>query len=100
VKKLWIVHTEIIVEPGDLPSGNTKMFCNVITWADSPTEVEPKIREYIETFRWKLIGADKVDAVQKDFDYGDDINEMISRAEVNPNAIILGPFHSYRATDS
>jgi hypothetical protein len=36
MQRLWVITAEILVEPGDLPSGETKGFANIVTWADSP----------------------------------------------------------------
>ena len=96
MKKLWIARTEIGVEPGDLPSGSTLMFCNVITWADEPKEAEDKIREYLATFKWNLIEAEKIELADREKDYGEDFNELLDQAAGNANAIILGKFHSYK----
>lgn len=96
MRHLWIVHSEISVEPGDLPSGATLMFCNVITWAEQPKEAEEKIRVYLATFKWTLIKADKIEVVDETNDYGAEFNDLIGQAEVNPNAIVLGRFYSYK----
>lgn len=98
MKKLWIAHSEISVEPGDLPSGSTLMFCNVITWAEEPEEAEKKIRAYLSTFNWILIDADKIELVDNNKDYGDEFNELLLQAAGNPNAIILSRFYSYRTS--
>lgn len=74
------------------------MFCNVITWAEEPTEAEEKIRTYLAKFNWNLLDADKIDLVDGDKDYGDELNELISKATTNANAIILSRFYSYKAT--
>lgn len=96
MKKLWVALSEIGVEPGDLASGSTLMFCNVITWAERPQEVEAKIKDYLATFNWNLIDANKIELAHRDKDYGEEFNELLAQAEVNPNAIILGRFYSYK----
>ena len=98
MKRLWIAHCEISVEPGDLPSGATVMFCNVIAWAEEPKEAEDKIRAYLATFNWSLIGTDKIELADDSKDYGDEFNELLVQAAGNPSAIILGRFYSYKAT--
>lgn len=96
MEQLWIAHCEISVEPGDLPSGSTLMFCNVITWAGAPKDAEVKIGAYLATFNWNLIGIDEIKLADEGRDYGDEFNELLGQAALNPNAIILGRFYSYK----
>src|SRR5579871_4776912 len=98
MKQLWIAHSEISVEPGDLPSGSTLMFCNIVTWGDRPQEVEEKIKSYLATFNWTLIGVDRIELAKQDQDYGDEFNDLLVRAANNPEAIILGRFYSYKTS--
>jgi hypothetical protein len=53
--KLWVVTGEIAVERGDLPWGNTNAFVNVVTWADSSSLVEQKVRQCLESYRWSWL---------------------------------------------
>ena len=52
---MWLVTTEVLVEPGDIPSGSTKGFMNITTWGDSQDAVKEKISRYLQTFKWHLI---------------------------------------------
>ncbi len=96
MQRLWIVRSEIAVEPGDLPSGSTLMFCNVITWAERPEDAEQKIRNYLATFHWNLLQVKKSELAEADRDYGEEFNELLAQAARNPDAIILGRFYSYK----
>lgn len=96
MKKLRIVVCEIAVRPGDFSDGSTLMFCNVIIWAELPQEAEDKIRNYLATFDWSLIEAAKNEVADGNNDYGEEFNELLAQAEVNPNAIILGRFYTYK----
>jgi hypothetical protein len=51
---------------------------------------------YLATFNWNLIEADKIELADRDKDYGEEFNELLARAEVNPNAIILRRFYTYK----
>jgi predicted P-loop ATPase len=73
------------------------MYCNIITWAEQPTDAEQKIKTYLATFNWRLIEADKIELADQDKDYGDEFNELLGQAAENPKAIILGRFYSYKA---
>jgi hypothetical protein len=98
MEKLWRLRAEIEVEPGDLDlePGYTKGFMNVITWAASDQDVQKKLREYLSTFRWKLLGVEDSGALSESFTSDSEVNDMVERAKENPKAIILGTFHSYR----
>lgn len=98
MKKLWIARSEIKVEPGDLPSGSTLMFCNVITWAEQPKEAEEKIRAYLATFKWNLIETNGIELADESKDYGDEFNDLLLQASGNPDAIVLGRFYSYKTS--
>jgi hypothetical protein len=98
MKILWKVVAEIEVEPGDLnlEPGYNKGFMNVITWADSKDSIRDKLSRYLESFKWQLLSVDDVWPVDELSEYGEELAEMVERARQNPNAIILGCFHSYR----
>jgi hypothetical protein len=93
---MWLVTCEILVEPGDMPSGFTKGFLNIATWAGSTEEVREKLSHYLDTFRWHLLSITRALPIDDSRDYGDEINDMIERASTNPQAIILGTFYSYK----
>jgi hypothetical protein len=94
--KLWIANCEIRVEAGDLPSGSTLAFSNIVTWGDDPEQVTEKIKTDLARFNWHLIACQRVDPADDDKDYGDELNELVIQAQGNPNAILLGRFFSYR----
>jgi hypothetical protein len=97
MERLWNVIAEIEVEPGDLnlEGGRTKGFMNVITWADSPGSIKEKLSRYLGSFKWELLSLDGAYPVEESADYGEELTDMIRRARENPDAIILGCFHSY-----
>ena len=96
MESIWKVVAEILVEPGDLPSGSTKAFANIVTWADSASIAKEKIAGYLGSYKWQLLSAEDAQVVDEGHDYGDDINQMIEKAQGNPQAIILGRFLSYK----
>lgn len=96
MEKIWKVIAEILVEPGDMPSGSTKGFMTVTTWADSAQAAEGKLARYLESFKWHLIAIEDARPVDENQDYGEQIEDMINRTRSNPKAIILGTFHSYK----
>jgi hypothetical protein len=97
MQQLWKIFAEITVEPQDFPSGDTVGFMNIITWADSTDSARIKIEAYFATFNWHIIGVEESAPIREDFIYDDDeLTDMIERATINPEAIILGTFYSYK----
>lgn len=96
MEKLWIAMCEITVEPGDLPSGKTLAFSNVVTWGESSEEVQEKIQSYLAQFKWGLIGCERVKPVEEGGDYGEELADLLRQAEGNTDAILLGRFFSYK----
>jgi len=96
MEKMWMLTSEVLVEPGDLPSGSTKGFVNVTTWAESPQTAEEKLSRYLDSFTWHLIPVKNAHPNDKNRDYGEEIEGMIERTRNNPTAIILGRFFSYK----
>jgi hypothetical protein len=97
MERIWKLVAEVLVEPGDMPSGLTKGFMNVATWADSAESARNKLAKYIERFKWHVISIEDARLVADDEEYDDEqMEDMIARTRTNPNAIILGTFHGYK----
>jgi hypothetical protein len=96
MESIWLITCEILVEPGDLASGQTKAFANVVTWADSQDSVTSKIKRYLESFKWHLISFENAHPVDDGRAYSEEVWDLIDRARTNPQAIILGTFFSYK----
>jgi hypothetical protein len=96
METIWMSTCEVLVEPGDLPSGSTKAFTNVTTWADSRDKVREKVSRYLESYKWHLISIEDAHPIDDNRDYGEEIAGMIERTRENPEAIILGHFFSYK----
>lgn len=94
--ELWIVTSEIVLKPDDLPSGNTKAFVNVVTWADSSKMAEDKVSRCLESYGWSVISIEDSHPVDEDRIYEEEIADIIDQARVNPNAVIYGRMWSYK----
>ena len=92
---IWTAVCEVLVEPGDLPSGNTKAFVRITTWADSLEAVREKVSRYLESHRWKLLSIEDARPIDNR-EYVPDTADMIERTRANRDAIILGRFDSYK----
>ncbi len=60
MERIWKLVVEVQVEPGDMPSGLTKGFMNVTTWAESAQSARDKLAKYIERFKWHVISIEDV----------------------------------------
>jgi hypothetical protein len=99
MERIWKLVAEIVVQPDDMPSGNTKGFMNVTTWADSAEAATEKLAKYIEQFSWHFISIDEARPIEEDEQFDDaEMEDMIARTRMNQNAIILGTFHGYKTT--
>ena len=95
-KRLWVVTAEILVRTGDLTSGNTKGFTNVVTWAESPGTAQQKVSEVLESCGWEVLGIYAPRPFDESRSYDDDTLDIIDRARSNPNACIFGTVFSYK----
>ena len=69
MEKLWRIRAEIEVKPGDLDlePGYTRGFMNVVTWATSDQTAQSKLADYLNTFRWKVLGVEESGAITDAF---------------------------------
>jgi hypothetical protein len=95
MQKMWLVLAEIVANPNSSP-GSKIGFINITTWPDSKESASSKIEKYLASFGWHLVLVDKADVIDEEREFGDEVGEMIKRTRNNPNAIILGTFHTYK----
>jgi hypothetical protein len=69
---------------------------NVTTWADSQETAGVKIQNYLESLGWHLVSVEQAHVVDEERKYGEVELDQIERTRTNPNAIILGTFHTYK----
>ena len=93
---IWMVCIELIAQTGDDGPPEKIGFMNITTWADSDETAVDKIREYIESLGWHLVSVEGAHTVNEGGKYGDVVLDQIERTRNNPNAIILGTFHTYK----
>jgi hypothetical protein len=96
MQRIWLIRSEILVEPGDLPSGCTKAIVNVTTWAESAKGAREKLSRYLESFRWHLISVEETHPISESEKYDEEVEDMIEKTRSNTAAIILGRFFSYK----
>ncbi len=87
---------ELTARTGGDKSPSEIGFMNITTWADSETTAESKIQKYLESFGWNPVSVEKAHVIDEDGKYGEVELDQIERTRNNPNAIILGTFHTYK----
>jgi hypothetical protein len=95
METMWLILAEVIADT-EGSSGSKIGFMNITTWADSKDAASSKIERYLNSFEWSLVLVDKGDVIHEDSQFGDEVADMIERTRDNPNAIILGTFHTYK----
>jgi len=107
-KQLWIGMVEVRASNGGSDVlGTTKgAFVNVVTWASGAAEFR-RHAELVMNTLGKLFVIDVVDPepvetrrARTKGHFEEDIEDMISRARTNPDAIIYGTFHTYEKDDA
>ena len=96
MQELWVITAEIVVECGDLASGDTNAFVNVVTWADCASQAEQKLSECLESYRWHLVGIEAAHQFDEDSCYSDEVLDIVEQAKTNPQACIIGTAFSYK----
>jgi hypothetical protein len=96
METMWLVLTEIVAQTGDPPSPSEIGFMNVTTWASSEEAASSKIQEYLESFGWHLVSVEQASVIEEGAEYSEAVADMIERTRNNPDAIILGTFHTYK----
>jgi hypothetical protein len=100
-KQLWIG----VVDVRHLKANNEILrdvkgaFVNIVTWASSVEDYARNaelIASELGLFVCEVVGPEPVEMRRKRVgEFEEDIEDMISRARDNPNAIIYGTFHTY-----
>jgi hypothetical protein len=107
-KELWIGVVEVrSLKKRHQILGNAKgAFVNIITWASDREEFNGKVELLVEDlgnlFLSEVLNPEPVETRRTRTGGGflDDIEEMIFRAQDNPNAIIHGTFHLFENDDA
>ena len=94
--EIWMVCIELIAKMGEAGSPPKIGFMNITTWADSNEGAVDKIREYVESLGWHLASVESAHVIKEDGEYPHAVIDQIEKTRANPNAIILGTFHTYK----
>jgi hypothetical protein len=95
--ELWIGLVEM--RPLDRKAyGAAGAFVDIVTWARNPTEFRSKAETIAATLDLYVVGVETeqpLSARLAKASPSEELEDMISRAEGNPNAIIWGTFHRW-----
>jgi hypothetical protein len=95
--EIWMVCVEMSMPSTDESSATSEIgFMNITTLADSQEMAEAKIQKCLESYGWQLISIDNGHIISDDREYGEPELDQIERTRGNPDAVILGTFHTYR----
>jgi hypothetical protein len=94
---IWIGTIEISFKDPEGPSEAKPKpaFTVVTTWASSLDEYGQKCKRMLEGYGWNFLGVEKAGPVPEDGEYSEEVEDMLERTRIDPNAIIYGTFHTY-----
>ena len=98
-KQLWIGKVEVRPLKGSTALGDAKgAFVNIVTWAQSVEEYRRNVDLVLGELRLFIVEVENPEPVSVRSEkavFEEDIQDMIARAQDNPNAIIYGTFHTW-----
>jgi len=98
-RQLWIGKVEVRPLKNSRVLGDAKgAFVNVVTWACDAEEFGRKaslVLGELRLFVMEVENAEPISIRRKKAAFEDAIEDMVIRAEGNPNAIIYGTFHMW-----
>jgi hypothetical protein len=107
-KQLWIGMVEVRQLDGksEILADTKGAFVNIVTWASDAAEykrnVELVIGDIGGLFVSEVLNPEPVETrkARTKSGFGQEIEDLISRAQDNPNAIIYGTFHTFEKDDA
>ena len=82
--------------------GAAGAFTHIVTWACNAAEFRKKADTVIATLELYVTGVEEEEPLAQWTEKrtpSEEIEDMIQRAEFNPNAIVWGTFHRYRVDE-
>lgn len=103
-KELWIGLVEVRAAKGtEILAGAKGAFVNLITWASIIHEFKSNAELVLGDLGLSVVNIESAEPVsvrREKAELDDEIEDMIARAEDNPNAIIYGTFHTWTRDDA
>ena len=103
--QLWIGLAEVRPLRGcDLLEDAKGAFVNIVTWARNTAEFTRKAKLVLGELRLFLVAVENSEPVdsrrEREGGFAESIEDIISRAKDNPNAIIYSTFHLFEKDDA
>jgi len=99
-RQLWIGLVEVRALKRTEVLGDAKgAFVNLVTWADHADQFKSNAELVLNELGLFIVEIDNPEPVatrKKKAGFEEEIEDMIARAENNPNAIIYGTFHTWK----
>lgn len=103
-KQLWIGLVEVRApKPTDVLVDAKGAFVNLVTWASGIDEFKRNAELVLGKLGLSIIDIENLEPVstrKQKAELDDEIEDMVSRAGGNPNAIIYGTFHTWTRDDA
>jgi hypothetical protein len=104
-KQLWIGLVEVRpLEGCDVLEDAKGAFVNIVTWAADADEYRRNAELVLGELRLFVVDVVRPEPVEvrrrREGDFEEVIEDMIDRAQNNPNAIIFGTFHLWEKDDA
>lgn len=104
-KELWIGQVEVRpLEGCDVVNNAKGAFVNIITWSADADEYRRNAELVLGELRLFVVDVVRPEPVEarrsREGDFEEVIEDMIDRAQENPNAIIFGTFHLWEKDDA
>jgi hypothetical protein len=100
--ELWIGVVEL-TPFNQMAYGAAGAFTNIVTWASDIEGFRQKAEVIAATMDMFVVDVEDVEPLAertKKCTLGEEIADMVVRAEANPNAILYGTFHRYPFDDA
>jgi hypothetical protein len=95
--ELWIGLVEL--RPRDKKAfGAAGAYTNIVTWARNAEEFRSKVDIIAKNMDFFVIGIEEEEPLAARLstsEMTEEVEDMVRRAEANPNAIVYGAFHTY-----
>ena len=99
-KQLWIGLVEVrALKPTEVLGDAKGAFVNLVTWAADAGQFKSNaelVLGKLGLFVVEIENPEPVSTRRKKAGFEEEIEDMIARAENNPNAIIYGTFHTWK----
>jgi hypothetical protein len=99
-KELWIGLVEVrALERSEVLGDAKGAFVNMVTWATDANQFKSNAESVLGKLGLFVVGIENPEPVstrRRTTAFEEEIEEMVTRAQVNPDAIIYGIFHTWK----